>query len=134
MLFLLYQCLYILTVNAILKILTIFFFRILCWQCWKTAVVHQRIIMLDEWDEDNELAPLKPVVERAGSTSTCFVYSTFGSHLGGEACIMLRKMKTPPVPRWWVYEQIWIWATLPNWEGRKTGFREVSCVFVYLVL
>ena len=34
-------------------------------------------------DEDNELAPLEPVVERACSTYTCFVYSTFGSGIGG---------------------------------------------------
>ena len=41
-------------------------------------------------DVDNELAPLKPAVERAGSTTTSFTYSIFGSHLGGVASIMLR--------------------------------------------
>ena len=39
--------------------------------------------MLDEGSEDNELAPLEPVVERAGQTSTCFAYSTFCSRLVG---------------------------------------------------
>ena len=71
------------TVNAILKIRTIFLFKILCWQCWKTTAVDQRMIMLDECDKDdkNDLTPLEPVVKRAGSTSTSFAYSTFGSHL-----------------------------------------------------
>ena len=77
------------TVNAILLILTIFLFKILCWQCWKTAAVHQRMVMLDEWNEDNELAPLEPVVEKAGSTSTSFAFSTVSSHLGGVASEML---------------------------------------------
>ena len=60
-----------LTVSAILKILTIFLFKILCWRCWKTAAVYQRMTMLDEWDEDNELAPLEHVVERA-----CFTFTS----------------------------------------------------------
>ena len=48
------------TVSAILKTLTIFLFKILCWLSWKTATVHQRMLMVDEWDEKkyNELAPL----------------------------------------------------------------------------
>ena len=39
--------------------------------------------MLDECDKDdeNDLAPLEPVVKRAGSMSTSFAYSTFVSHL-----------------------------------------------------
>ena len=47
--------------------------------------------MLDKWDKDenNELAPLEPVVERAGLTATFFIYSTFGSRLGGVASGML---------------------------------------------
>ena len=71
------------TVNTKLKLLIIFLFKILCRQCWKTAAVHQRMIMLDEWDEDIELAPLEPVVEWAVSTSTSFTYSTLASPLGG---------------------------------------------------
>ena len=31
----------------------------LSWQRRKTAAVYQRMIMVDEWDEDNELAPLE---------------------------------------------------------------------------
>ena len=44
--------------------------------------------MLDKRDEDNELAPLKPAMQRAGSTSTSFSHSTFGSGLGGVAFAM----------------------------------------------
>ena len=40
--------------------------------------------MLDEWDEDNE-----PVVEKAGSSSTFFPYSTFVSRFGKEGSGML---------------------------------------------
>ena len=35
--------------------------------------------MLDEWDENIDLGPLEPVIEIAGSTSSSFTYSTFGS-------------------------------------------------------
>ena len=38
--------------------------------------------MVDECGEENELAPLDPVMERAGSTSTSFFHNTFGSGLG----------------------------------------------------
>ena len=44
-------------------IFTISLFKISCWQCWKTAGVHQ-MKMLDEGGKDSKLAPLKPVVER----------------------------------------------------------------------
>ena len=40
------------------------------------------MIMLDEWDEGNELAPLEPVVERAGLVSISFAYSPGGSAFG----------------------------------------------------
>ena len=63
------------TVNAILKILSNLLFKIFCWQCWKTAAVDQRMITLAERDEDEELTPLEPVVERA--------HSTLGSCPGG---------------------------------------------------
>ena len=36
------------TVNAILKILTMFLFKILFCQCWKTAAAYQKMIMLEE--------------------------------------------------------------------------------------
>ena len=110
------------TVNAILRILTIFLFKILCWQCW--------IIMLEEWDEDNELAPLEPVVERACSIATSFVYSTFGSNFRNGA---LRKTKTFSCSKamgWWANPN----NQLLNSIGRKAGLREVSCVFLHLVL
>ena len=45
--------------------------------------------MLDERDEDNVLPPRKPVVERAGSTSTSFAHSTCGSHADGAASGMV---------------------------------------------
>ena len=77
------------TVNAILRILTFFLFKILCWQWWKTAGVYQSMIILDEWNEDNELAPLELTMERASSTSTSFPHSTFGSCLGGAASVMV---------------------------------------------
>ena len=110
------------TVNAILKTLGIFLFRMLCCQCWKTASVHQRMIMLDEWDEDNELAPLEPVVERVGSTATSFTFSNCGSRLGGVTSGMLQwekwKKAPPPPPffcsRQWVDERIRLWALLTN--------------------
>ena len=51
--------------------------------------------MLGVWDEDNELTQLEPIVERAGSTSTCFVYSTFGSCFGGVASGMVEDEKNP---------------------------------------
>ena len=47
--------------------------------------------MLDEWDEDNKLAPLESVVERASSTSTFFAYNTFASRLGGAASKMVHR-------------------------------------------
>ena len=63
----------------------------LCWQCWKTAAVYQKMAMLVEWDKDEniKLAPLKPVIEIAGSTSTSFAYSTFGSRLARTASEMV---------------------------------------------
>ena len=39
--------------------------------------------MIDELEEDNDLALLEPVLERAGSISTSFAYSTFGGRLDG---------------------------------------------------
>ena len=51
------------------------------------------VVMLDEWDEDNELAPLESFAEIAGWTSTFFAYCTFGSHLGGAASGMLHREK-----------------------------------------
>ena len=39
---------------------------------------------------DNELAPLEPVVERAGSTSTYLAHHTFGSRLGEVAQRMMK--------------------------------------------
>ena len=55
------------------------------------------MIMVDDWDEDNELALLEPALEKAGSgsTSTSFAYSIFGSHFGGATFRngALRKMK-----------------------------------------
>ena len=59
----------------------------------KTAAVYQMVVMLDEWDEDNELAPLESFAEIAGWTSTFFAYCTFGSHLGGAASGMLHREK-----------------------------------------
>ena len=52
------------------------------------------MITLDGRDEENELALLGPVVERASSISTFLAHSTFG--LGGTASTCaLRKMKKP---------------------------------------
>ena len=57
------------TVNAILKILSIFLFKILFWQCWKTAVVHHsemritRWLCLDlSWSEQVQPLPPSPIV------------------------------------------------------------------------
>ena len=69
------------TVNTILKTFTIFLFKILCCHCWKTAAVHQRMIMLEL------------VVGRENSTTTSFTYNTFSSHLGGVASGMLHRKK-----------------------------------------
>ena len=69
------------------------------------------IVMLDEWDEDNELVPLEPVIERAGSTATTFAHSTFGSCLKEnfpERCTKKDEENEPPVPRWRVDEWIQI--------------------------
>ena len=57
--------------------------------------------MLDELDEDNELALLEPVVERARSTSTSFTYNTFGSRFGGAAYGMVhwKDENEPPAKR-----------------------------------
>ena len=63
------------------------FFRIFCFK-YVAVAAHQRMIMLDEWDEDNELALLEPVIERVGSTSTSFAYSREAS-----GNVALRKMK-----------------------------------------
>ena len=66
-------------------------FKVSYWQCWKTTAIHLRMILLVEWskEENKDLAPLEPVVEKAGSTSTCFAYSTFGSRFGGAASEMV---------------------------------------------
>ena len=50
------------------------------------------MIMLNKWDEDenSELAPLEPVVERAHSSATSFAISTFGTRIGGVASGMFR--------------------------------------------
>ena len=110
------------TINAILDNHTIFLFKILCWQCWKTAAVHhQKMIMLD-------LAPLEPVVEKASSTATSFACS---SHLGGVVSKMLHWKRASCFKA--TNEWIRIWALLPNSVERKAGFREVSCVFLYIV-
>ena len=98
------------TVNMqYLKLLLFSCFKILCWQCWKTAAVHQRMIMLDEWDEDNELPP-SPLVP----LTTVFV------ELLPECCTEENE-EEPPVPRRPVDEQIQIWAPLPNNLSRKEG-------------
>ena len=60
------------------------------------------MMMLDEWDkdEDNELAALESVVERAGSTSTSFAHNTFGSGLSGAVSGMVHwKREEPLVPK-----------------------------------
>ena len=95
--------------------------------------------MLDEWDKDenNDLAPLKPVVEREQ------VQHLLPSHFLPLVAILVDWLpewyteedeEEPPVPRWWVDEQAWIWPPLSNSEGRRTGFEQVSCVFLYTVL
>ena len=118
------------TVNAILKNYTIFLFKILCWRYWKTAAVHQRLIMLAEWDEDNKLAPLEPC---HGSTSTSFAYSTLGSLLVErlqECWTRAREDKNDlPVQRRRVHE-----LPLPDSKGRKAGLQVVRCVSCYLAL
>ena len=40
-------------------------------------------------DKNNDIAPLDPVVERAGSTTTSFTHSAFGSPLGWAVSGML---------------------------------------------
>ena len=111
------------TVNAILKILTIFLFKILCWQCWKTTAVYQRTIMLDEWREQvKPLLPL-PIVS---------LVAVMVEQL--RECCAEKDEKDLPVPRWRIDERNRIWASLTNREGRKAGLWEVSCVFLYLVL
>ena len=56
--------------------------------------------MLDEWDENIDLGPLEPVIEIAGSTSSSFTYSTFGSCFARAApgMVHLRKIKKPLGP------------------------------------
>ena len=54
-----YQCLYFPLSMQHWKFLLLSCFKILCWQCWKTAAVHPRRIMLDDWDEDNELIKME---------------------------------------------------------------------------
>ena len=121
------------TVNAILLILTILLFKILCCQ---TAAVHQWMVMLDEWNEDNELAPLEPAMERACSTSTSLPLVPLVAILVERLpkCCSKKNEKDPPVPRRQIDERIRLWSLLPNSERRKAGFREVSCVFLYLIL
>ena len=121
-----------------IKILTIILFKLLCWKCWKRAAVHQRMIMVDDWDEDNELALLEPALEKAGSgsTSTSFAYSIFGSHLGRATFGMVhwgrwKWSSCSEAMGWWTNLN---WALLTNSERRKAGLREVSCVFLYFPL
>ena len=85
-------------------------------------------------DKDNELALLKPVVETTGSIST------FPLPIVPLVAILVERLpewcseeiyKDPPVPGRRIEERILIRAPLPNSEGRKAGFREVSCVFLY---
>ena len=73
-----------------IKTFNIFMLKLLWWRCWKTAAVHQRIIMLDEWDETNKLTPLELVIKRAGSTASSFAHSNFGSSLDEVASGMLK--------------------------------------------
>ena len=42
------------TVKVILKICTIFLFKILCWQNWETVVIHQRMIISERVAETTE--------------------------------------------------------------------------------
>ena len=64
------------------------------------------MIMLDEWNEDNKLAPLEPVVERAGSTFSSFALGTFGCSLGGAASRMVhwgrwKRPSSSEATDWW---------------------------------
>ena len=122
------------TVNTKLKLLIIFLFKILCRQCWKTAAVHQRMIMLDEWDEDIELAPLEPAVREQFQPllpSPIVPLLAVLVEWFPEWCTE-EDWKDFPIPGRQVDEQIWIWARalLTNSERRKAGFREVSCCFL----
>ena len=113
------------------KLLLFSCFKILGWQCWKTAAVHQRVLMLDEWDENNELTLLEPVVKRAGSNTTSFTFSTLVAVLVEwlPECCTEEDGKEPPVPRRRVDERIRIWAPLPNSVGRLVSKRWVVVFF-----
>ena len=90
--------------------------------------------MLDEWDEDNQLAPLEPVVERAGPTSTSFAHSTFGSRLGGAASgIVHWMMKMKMTLRFRGDGLVNELKSDLDSKG-KAGLQEVNCVSLYLVL
>ena len=124
------------TVNVILNILTIFLFKILCWQCRKTAAVYQRMRMLDRWDKDNELLrwnlswwkQVQPLLPLPVVPLIAILVERFLEWYTE------KDEKDPPVQRRRVDEWIQIWAPLTNSEERKAGLWEVSSVFLYLVL
>ena len=61
-------------------------------------------------DDDNRLAPLEPVVERACSTDPSFIFITFDSCLGGvlSECCTEKDEKELPVSRRLINERIQI--------------------------
>ena len=95
--------------------------------------VYQRMIMLDEWDENNDLAPLEPVEK---------VQRLYPSPIAPLVAVLLERLlewwtedeKELSVLRRRVDEKIRIWAPLPNRVGRKAGFKEASCLFLDIVL
>ena len=116
------------TVNAKLKILTIFWFKIFCWQ-W-TAAVHYQMMMLNEWDEDDELAPLD--LSWREQVQPIFLSPIVVLSEWLLKCCTEENEKDLPILRRPVEEWIRIWAYIS--EERKTGLREASCVFLDLVL
>ena len=105
------------TVDAILKILTIFLLKIICW--------HQMMIMLDEWEEHIELAG------EVSSTSTSVTIVPLVAVLLGRLakwCIK-KDEKDPYVPR---RRFDGSWASLPNkWRDEGLFKRGKLCFYLF---
>ena len=83
---------YIFHCQCNIKKITIFLFKVIYRQCWKTAAVHQGMIMLDEWDkgENYNLASLEPVRRELVQPLLPWHNSTFGRNPGEVASEMVR--------------------------------------------
>ena len=72
------------------------------------------MIMLDEWDKEKKnLAPIEPVVKRAGSTSISFAHSTFGRSLAGA---------TPGMVHWGITKGASLFKMAGWWANLNLSF------------